>query len=141
MNVIFDMDGVIFDTERVFLECCVPVAERLGLADIKEAVCECVGMTDEETKRKLRARYGADAPLEEFDREVVKAFMERFEKNLIPVKEGVVALLEDSATIKTFYKFKDHIELKPENDSMDPIIVNGNIQILGKVFGVFRLCK
>lgn len=94
MNVIFDMDGVIFDTERVFLECCVPVAERLGLADIEETVCECVGMTDEETKRKLRARYGADAPLEEFDREVVKAFMERFEKNLIPVKEGVVDLLE-----------------------------------------------
>ena len=94
MNVIFDMDGVIFDTERVFLECCVPVAERLGLADIEEAVCECVGMTDEETKRKLRARYGADAPLEEFDREVVSAFMERFEKNLIPVKEGVVELLE-----------------------------------------------
>lgn len=55
--------------------------------------------------------------------------------------DTVVALLDDSATIKTFYKFKDHIELKPENDSMDPIIVNGNIQILGKVFGVFRLCK
>ena len=55
--------------------------------------------------------------------------------------DTVVALLEDSATIKTFYKFKDHIELKPENDTMSPIIVNGNIQILGKVFGVFRLCK
>ena len=55
--------------------------------------------------------------------------------------EIVVAMLEDSATIKTFYKFKDHIELKPENDTMDPIIVTGDIQILGKVFGVFRLCK
>ncbi|MCR4648392.1 MAG: transcriptional repressor LexA [Lachnospiraceae bacterium] len=55
--------------------------------------------------------------------------------------ETVVAMIEDSATIKTFYKFKDHIELKPENDTMDPIIVNGNVDILGKVFGVFRLCK
>jgi len=55
--------------------------------------------------------------------------------------ETVVAMIEDSATIKTFYKYKDHIELKPENDNMDPIIVNGNIDILGKVFGVFRLCK
>lgn len=53
----------------------------------------------------------------------------------------VVALLEDSATIKTFYKAKDHIELRPENDTMEPIIVNGNLEILGKVFGVFRLCK
>ena len=94
MNIIFDMDGVIFDTERVFLECCVPVAERLGLADIEEVVCECVGMTDEETKRKLRERYGDDAPLEEFDREVIQSFMERYEQGRIPVKEGVAALLD-----------------------------------------------
>ena len=51
----------------------------------------------------------------------------------------VVALLDDSATVKTFYKEKDHIRLQPENDSMDPIIVNDNVRILGKVFGVFRL--
>ena len=94
MNIIFDMDGVIFDTERVFLECCVPVAERLGLADIEEVVCECVGMTDEETKRKLRERYGDDAPLEEFDREVIQSFMERYEQGRIPVKEGAAALLD-----------------------------------------------
>ncbi|MCD8338506.1 MAG: transcriptional repressor LexA [Lachnospiraceae bacterium] len=49
----------------------------------------------------------------------------------------VVALLDDSATVKTFYKEKDHIRLQPENDSMDPIIVY-QVQILGKVFGVFR---
>lgn len=49
----------------------------------------------------------------------------------------VVALLEDSATVKTFYKEDNHIRLQPENDSMDPIIVD-NIEILGKVFGVFR---
>ena len=50
----------------------------------------------------------------------------------------VVALIDDSATVKTFYKEKDHIRLQPENDSMDPIIVN-DCMILGKVFGVFRL--
>lgn len=52
--------------------------------------------------------------------------------------DTVVALVDDSATVKTFYKEKDHIRLQPENDSMDPIIVD-NCQILGKVFGVFRL--
>ena len=51
----------------------------------------------------------------------------------------VVALIDDSATVKTFYKEKDHIRLQPENDTMDPIIVEGNVQILGKVFGVFRI--
>lgn len=49
----------------------------------------------------------------------------------------VVALIEDSATVKTFYKENGHYRLQPENDSMDPIIVD-ELQILGKVFGVFR---
>lgn len=51
----------------------------------------------------------------------------------------IVALIDDSATVKTFYKEKGYYRLQPENDSMDPIIVTQNLQILGKVFGVFRL--
>lgn len=51
--------------------------------------------------------------------------------------EIVAALVDDSATVKTFYKETDHIRLQPENDSMDPIIVS-DCQILGVVFGVFR---
>ena len=52
--------------------------------------------------------------------------------------DTVVALVDDSATVKTFYKEQGHIRLQPENDTMDPIIVD-DCQILGKVFGVFRL--
>ena len=52
----------------------------------------------------------------------------------------VVALVGDSATVKTFYKEKGHIRLQPENDTMDPIIVD-DCQILGTVFGVFRFYK
>lgn len=52
--------------------------------------------------------------------------------------DTVVALVDDSATVKTFYKENGHIRLQPENDYMDPIIVD-DCQILGKVFGVFRL--
>ena len=51
--------------------------------------------------------------------------------------EIVVALIGDEATVKTFYKEKDHIRLQPENSTMDPIIVP-NCEILGKVGGVFR---
>ena len=51
--------------------------------------------------------------------------------------EIVVALIEDEATVKTFYKEKDHIRLQPENSTMDPIIVP-DCSILGKVIGVFR---
>ena len=50
----------------------------------------------------------------------------------------VVALVEDSATVKTFYKEDGYYRLQPENDYMDPILVQDNLQILGKVFGVFR---
>ncbi len=49
----------------------------------------------------------------------------------------VVALIDDEATVKTFYKEKDHIRLQPENSTMDPIIVP-TCKILGKVGGVFR---
>ncbi len=54
--------------------------------------------------------------------------------------EIVVALIDDSATVKTFYKENNHIRLQPENDSMDPIIVD-DCTILGKVFGIFRFYK
>ncbi|EMS73207.1 transcriptional repressor LexA [Ruminiclostridium cellobioparum] len=50
----------------------------------------------------------------------------------------VVALLEDEATCKTFFKEKDHIRLQPENSRMEPIIVKDNVSIIGKVIGVFR---
>ena len=50
----------------------------------------------------------------------------------------VVALVEDSATVKTFYKENGYYRLQPENDFMDPIIVD-DVSILGIVFGVFRL--
>ena len=49
----------------------------------------------------------------------------------------VVALVEDSATVKTFFKENGHYRLQPENDTMDPIIVP-ECQVLGKVIGVFR---
>lgn len=52
----------------------------------------------------------------------------------------VVALIEDSATVKTFYKENGYIRLQPENDTMDPIIVE-DCQILGRVFGIFRFYK
>lgn len=68
-----------------------------------------------------------------------------FDKDLVLVrqqkdaKDGdiVVALIEDYATVKTFYKEKDYIRLQPENVSMSPIMVR-DVTILGKVIGLFR---
>lgn len=68
-----------------------------------------------------------------------------YEKDLVIVEqcssarngEIVVALIEDSATIKTFYKENGYIRLQPENDYMDPILVE-HCEILGRVIGLFR---
>ncbi len=68
-----------------------------------------------------------------------------FDGDLILVEEGctahngeiIVALIDDSVTVKRFYKEDGHIRLQPENDSMEPIIVP-DCQIIGKVIGLYR---
>ena len=50
----------------------------------------------------------------------------------------VVALMDDTATVKTYYKEKNHIRLQPQNDDMEPILVK-DVSILGKVIGLFRM--
>lgn len=68
-----------------------------------------------------------------------------YEKDLVIVEQCssarngkiVVALIEDSATVKTFYKENGYIRLQPENDYMDPILVE-HCEILGRVIGLFR---
>lgn len=59
------------------------------------------------------------------------------EQNTASNGEIVVALIEDSATVKTFYKEDGYYRLQPENDTMEPIIVD-HVEILGKVVGLFR---
>ena len=52
--------------------------------------------------------------------------------------EMVVAMIEDGATVKYFYKENGHFRLQPDNPDYEPIITE-NVQILGKVIGVFRM--
>lgn len=69
-----------------------------------------------------------------------------FDNDLVLVKqqneakngEIVVALIENEATVKTFYKEAGYVRLQPQNKSLEPIIVKDEIIILGKVVGVFR---
>lgn len=59
------------------------------------------------------------------------------QQNTARDRDIVVALIDDSATVKTYYKEKDHIRLQPENSTMDPILVK-DVTILGKVISLFR---
>lgn len=60
------------------------------------------------------------------------------EQNSAKDGDMIVALIDDSATVKTFYREDGYVRLQPENDTMDPIIVEGDLKILGKVIGVMR---
>jgi repressor LexA len=55
--------------------------------------------------------------------------------------EVIVALVDDSATVKTFYQEEGRVRLQPENDTMEPIYVYGSLMILGKVIGVMRFFR
>jgi repressor LexA len=71
-----------------------------------------------------------------FDNDYVLVRQQQHAKN----GDIVVALIEDEATIKTFYKENNHIRLQPQNAAMMPIIVY-DVKILGKVIGVFRFLQ
>lgn len=62
------------------------------------------------------------------------------QKNTADNGDTVVAMIEDGATVKTFYKEKDHVRLQPENDAMEPFILR-DVSILGKVVGVMRFMR
>ena len=54
-------------------------------------------------------------------------------------KDIVVALIDNEVTVKTFYRERDRVRLQPENSAYEPIYVTKDLNILGKVFGVFRI--
>ena len=54
--------------------------------------------------------------------------------------EIVVAMIDDGATVKRFYKENGHYRLQPENDALDPIIVD-HVEVLGVVIGLFRIMQ
>ncbi len=81
---------------------------------------------------RVRGDSMINAGIFDGDRIIVK------QQNVARNGEIVAALLEDSATVKRFYKENGHYRLQPENDSMDPIITD-EVSVLGVVIGLFRM--
>lgn len=92
-GIVFDMDGVIFDTERLGLEAWDVVGERHGFENIRETALLCIGRSTKDTKEIIKQRYGVE-DIEPLHREVNGVFKEIIDRNGgLPVKKGARRLL------------------------------------------------
>ena len=90
--VLFDMDGVIFDSERAVLALWREIAAELGLDGIGEVFIQCVGTNKRRTEEIFRATYPA-LDFQAFDEEVRRRFRARYDGGRLPVKPGAEEIL------------------------------------------------
>lgn len=91
--VVFDMDGVIFDSERVLMECWMELAEQHGIENIRENYLACTGTTMARTREIMLEAYGASFPYDAYAKEASRMYHERYDGGRLPMKTGVVELL------------------------------------------------
>lgn len=91
--VIFDMDGTIFDSERLVFECWKRIGEKYGIPDIGEVFMKCIGTNKVRTREIVDEHYGTTFPYEKFSAESSALFHEITEKEGLPVKAGAREIL------------------------------------------------
>lgn len=92
--VVFDMDGVIFDSERVYRECWVSFSEKYNISRVNEVYLRCTGVTLEKVKDIMCEEYGDDFPFEAYMKDAYSLFHERYDGGRLPLKEGAKDILE-----------------------------------------------
>ena len=95
--VILDMDGVLFDIERMYMECWREAAEPTGLKNVDEISKACIGRTLQGTKEVFeaaKAEQGIDISFEELHEDCSRRFQEKEEREGLPEKPGVHEILE-----------------------------------------------
>lgn len=92
-TVIFDMDGVIFDTERIYLEAWTDVFNKYGYNMTKEVYISVMGVGRENVIKKFKNLYGDDLPIDDMYREKDEILYNRIKEGRVPMKEGVHEIL------------------------------------------------
>lgn len=91
--VVFDMDGVIFDSERAVMACWLEIADKYGIENIKKPYFACTGTTMQRTREIMLETYGEDFPYDTYAKEASLRYHEKYDGGRLPMKPGVVELL------------------------------------------------
>lgn len=91
--VIFDMDGVIFDSERLVFEEWLAIAEKYSLTGMEEVYRRCIGVNAVITKEIFLDYYGRDFPYDDYVKELSDSYHRRYDHGRLPMKPGVKELL------------------------------------------------
>ena len=92
--VIFDMDGVIFDSERTLMSCWGELADKYGISHVKETYLACLGVTRKKTEEIVKAAYGPDFPFEKYWHEAWEIYFDKYGEGRLPVKPGVRGIMQ-----------------------------------------------
>lgn len=92
--VVFDMDGVIFDSEKLVVECWSETAAKHGIEGVAETCKECLGLNRLAAKEKFLERYGMDFPYDIYKQEMSDLYHKRAREGALVMKPGVVELLQ-----------------------------------------------
>ena len=91
--VIFDMDGVIFDSEKAYIECWKPLEKEFKIPDLKATMYECIGVNSSITRKIFLEKYGEDFPLEKYQQMASDSMKKLVDSGELPKKKGVDELL------------------------------------------------
>lgn len=91
--VVFDMDGVLFDTEKLCLDSWSYVAKKQGFEGMEEVFEQCIGLNANDTKNLVLNHYGQDFPYDSFRVQASEWFWEYIRKKGLPIKTGVKNIL------------------------------------------------
>jgi len=92
--VVFDMDGVIFDSERATMECWIELANKYGIENIEEPYYRCTGTTMVRTREIMLETYGQDFPYDTYAKEASVMYHTKYDGGRLPMKPGIRELLE-----------------------------------------------